>query len=199
MEQKEKYSKFFYFSLISGLLANFGFLLASLYVLGDIRDTIAGNQIIASIVTSEEDETFIKRICDDLGLENRVSVVVGPYYIQSFLSPAHNYRLNRLLTKYPITVDPFDPTRRVLMKESVYKEATTEERRFLIAHEIWHIYQFIRNNNQPPPNTSDTEIEANRFATRYVQPDVPIGLYRKYGDGSEEVQRLIRELELRGH
>lgn len=195
MGQQDRVSrnKLYYAVILSGCIniLLFGF---TLWILGGISESISGNQVVAAMVTSEEDETFIKRVCEDLGLKSEVTVVIGPYYVYSFFSPLHNSRLNQLLTKYPIVVDPTDPTRRILMKESVYEKLNTDERRVVIAHEIWHIFSFIRNGHVSRPGI-DTEIEANRFATRYISADILIGLYRKYSSGDDRIQLLINDLE----
>ena len=162
--------------------------------LKDIKESLGGKKIVGSIVTNKEDEAFIKEVCDDLGLENEVTVVVGPYYVYNFFSPLHNHQLNGLLSQHPIVADPEDPTRKILMKESIYKELNAAERKAAIAHQIWHIYSYISNDNIAKPGINE-EIDANRFAVNYVTPEVLINLYRKYGDGGPEVQILIKELD----
>lgn len=183
-----------YYAVMLSACINIGLFGVILSKLGNINESISSNQIVAAIVTSEEDEIFIKRMCEDLGLESEITVVVGPSYVHSFFSPSHNSRLNKLLAKYPIVVDPADPTRRILMKESAYEKLNTDERRAVIAHEIWHIFAFIQNSHVSRPGI-DTEIEANRFATRYISANILIGLYRKYGSGDDRIRLLINDLK----
>lgn len=162
--------------------------------LSDLKESIVNNKMAGSIITSEEDESFIKKICRDLGLENEITIIVGPHYIPSFFSPHQNHKLDRLLTQYPVTVDPNDPTRKILMEESIYKELNAEQKRGLIAHEIWHMYSFIKNGYAPKLGIN-AAIEADRFAVRYVSPDILIDLYRTYGNSDPEIEILIDELE----
>lgn len=173
---------------------NFIFMFLILHDIGDLKEGLASNKIVASMVTAREDEEFIKNVCDDLGLKNEVVMIVGPYYVQSFFERSKNYYLSRLLSKYPVLVDPEDPTGRILMRESIYSELTPEERRAILAHELWHIHALVKEGPKFAGFNINKEFKANRFAAQYVNPDVLIKLYRKYGDGSAEVQRLIDDL-----
>ena len=164
-----------------------------LWSIGNPKESLMSDKIVASIVTSEEDEEFIRQVCEDLGLESEVTMIVGPYYVHSFFSPSLNYRLDRLLSRYPITVDPSDPTRRILINEFTYIESTADERKAAIAHEMWHIYSIIKNRHIPGLNL---ETDADKLATNYVHADIVIGLLRKYGDSNSiDIQVRIGRLE----
>ena len=187
----------FFLATIISVACNLLLMVFGIWIVGNlnyIKESLGGKKIVESIVTNKEDEAFIKEVCDDLGLENEVTVVVGPYYVHSFFSPLHNHQLNGLLSQHPIVADPEDPTRKILMKESIYKELSAIERKAAIAHQIWHIYSYINNNNIAKPGVNE-EINANRFTVKYVTPEVLISLYRKYGNGGPEVWTLISELE----
>src|SRR3989344_8713623 len=99
-----------YFLIISACL-NLLFMPLALWNFSDLREGIMSDEIIASIVTSEEDEDFIRKISEDLGLKSKVTMFIDPYYVHSFFGPSLNYDLKKLLSKHPIVVDPKDPTR----------------------------------------------------------------------------------------
>ena len=181
------------FMVISACL-NLVLLFSLLWSVDNLKTSLVSNEVVASIVTNEEDEKFIKQVSKDLGLESEVVMIVGPYYVHSFFSPSQNYRLDRLLSRHPIVIDPEDPTRRILMRESIYIELTMKERRAVLTHEMWHIYSFIKEGRITAPNP-DKEVEANRFAIKYVNPDILINLYRRYGDSDPEIKALIDDLE----
>lgn len=159
----------------------------------DLKENIINKEIVASIVTSEEDQEFIRKICEDLGLKSKVTMFIDPYYVHSFFSPSLNYDLKNLLSEHPIVVDPRDPTR-ILMEKSIYGELSNSERRVAIAHSIGHIYIFIRDNGFVGPSR-DFELQANRIATRYISPDSVINFYRRYGGNTPGVQVLIENLK----
>ncbi|HXK40646.1 MAG: hypothetical protein A3D52_00310 [Candidatus Taylorbacteria bacterium RIFCSPHIGHO2_02_FULL_44_36] len=165
----------------------------ALWNFNDLRESIMSDEIIASIVTSEEDEEFIRKICEDLGLKSKVTMFIDPYYVHSFLGPSLNYDLKKLLSDHPIVVDRRDPTR-ILMEKSIYGELSDSERRVAIAHSIGHIYIFIRDNGMVGPS-QDFELQANRIAIKYVSPDSVIDFYRQYGDNTPGVEILIDDLE----
>ena len=178
--------------LFVAFLINLPIGIFGLWSLGNIKESIASNNVVASMVTSEEDEEFIKKVCEDLGLENEITMIVGPYYIHSFFSQSQNYQLERLLSKHPIIVDPLDPTRRILMRESLYTEISKDERKAVIAHELWHIDSRSKGRYVSDVNL---EMEADRFAVRYIHPDVLIRLLRKYGNDSASIHIRIQNLE----
>lgn len=162
--------------------------------IGNFKKDLKNDEVVASMVTRKEDEEFIKRVCGDLGIENEVMMIAGPYHVQSFFSPSQNYRLDHLLSRYPIVVDPLDPTRRILIKESIYAELAVEERQAVLAHEIWHINSFLKDGGFALLDT-DKEIKANRFVVKYVRPGILIDIYRRYGGDTPEIQALINDLE----
>lgn len=188
----EKHPKLLYSFIIGTCLVNLLILILIFLSIGDLKASMISSRIVSSIVVSKEDESFLKVVCRDLELESEVTIIVGPYYVPSFFSPHQNYKLDQLMTQYPVIVDPHDPTRRILMKESIYKELGAEEKRGLIAHEMWHIYSLIRGIVKPDVTGA---VEADRFAIRYVSPDILIDLYKKYGRDDVEIQILIAELE----
>lgn len=165
----------------------------ALWNFNDLKKSILNDEIVASIVTSEEDEEFIRKISKDLGLKSKVTMFIGPYYIHSFFGPSLNYDLRKLLSEHPIVVDLKDPTR-ILMEKSIYGELSESERRVAIAHSIGHIYIFIRDNGMMSPG-HDFELQANRIAIKYVSPDSIIDFYYKYGGSTPDVSKLIEDLK----
>ena len=186
------YPSIIYFLTASACL-NLLFTFFILWSVGDLKATMINNEVVASIVTSEEDNEFIRQICEDLGLRSKVTMFIDPFYMHSFFSPSLNYRLKNLLSEHPIVVDPKDPTK-ILMERSTYGKLSDSERRVAIAHSLGHIYIFIRDSGMVGPS-HDFELQANRIAVRYVSPDSIIDFYRRYGDGTPDLQRLIEDLE----
>lgn len=192
MEKKESYPKLLYALAVSVFL-NFLILIFILWSMDDLKASLMKDKIVASIVTSEEDEEFIRQICEDLELKSKVTIFIGPYYVHSFFNPSLNYELKKLLSEHPIVVDPKDPTK-ILMERSTYGELSNSERRAAIAHSIGHIYIFIRDNGLVSPS-HDFELQANKIAIKYVSPDSIIDFYRRYGDNTPGTQTLIDDLE----
>jgi len=194
-ENAKSHPKLIYFFVISACL-NLLLIPSILSNFYGLKDSIFNDEIVASIVTSQEDEEFIKEMCEDLGIDSEITMVIGPYYIHSFFSQTRNYHLNRLLSKYPIVIDPKDPAGRILMEESTYIKLSKEHRHAALAHEIGHIYMVIEDGPiaQFDP---DREFKANRIAARYVSPDSIIDFYRTYGDNTPGVNELIEDLEKR--
>jgi len=181
------------YCLIVSACLNFFLIPITLWNIRNLKENVMNDKIIASIVTSEEDEEFIRKICEDLGIKNKITMFIDPYYIHSFFAPSLNYDLRELLSRHPIVVDPKDPTR-ILMEKSIYGELNDSERRVAIAHSIGHIYIFVRDNGMVSPS-HDFELQANRIAVRYVSPDGIIDFYRRYGDNTPGVEILIDDLE----
>jgi len=196
MPEEEKRSKLVWFLAVSTCL-NFFLLLVVLWALSGLSKDLTNNKVIASVATSYEDEEFIGQVCRDLGIESEIVVIIGPYYLRNFFNTSLNYQMSRLLSDYPTLADPTDPTRRILMKESIYLELTPEEKQAILAHEIWHIYSLIQEGPLAILGVGG-DVDADNFATKYIHPDVLIGLLLKYGDpNSPNVKARIRNLEER--
>ena len=189
----KRHTKFFYlFTVALACLANFLLLVLIYSNIRDLRASLSNNKISGSIVTSEEEELFVKKLCEDLGINNEINIIVGPSYVPSFFSPLQNYYLNHLLTQYPVIVDPLDPTGRIFMGELIYKELDAEQKKGLIAHEMWHVYTKIKGVVKPGIQGA---IEADMFVIQYVNPDVLINLYLKSCKNDPEIQILIANLK----
>ena len=68
--------------LIAGVTClNLFFIALMLWSLGNIKENLLNNKVVASIVTSEEDSRFLKQVSGDLGIKNEVVMVEGPYYV----------------------------------------------------------------------------------------------------------------------
>ncbi|MBI2674620.1 MAG: hypothetical protein HYX22_02695 [Candidatus Yanofskybacteria bacterium] len=184
--------KLIYFLIISACL-NLVLLPPALWNMRNLKESLMSDKIIASIDTSAEDEEFIRKISEDLGLKSKITMFIDPYYEHSFFSPYLDYDIKKLLSEHPIAVDPKDPSR-ILMEKSIYGELNDSERKVAIAHSIGHIYIFIRDNGMVGPR-QDFELQANRIILKYVNPNDIINFYHKYGSHTPGVQTLIDDLE----
>ena len=189
--------KFLYFLVAICILVSSTVLVLMMWRLNDLKESIVNNKIVASIVTSREDEKFVKKLREELGLKGEVAIIIAPRYDHSLFSPLQTYELGRLLSQHPIRSDPNDPTGKILMQESIYKELSDVERRAAIAHQMCHIYSFVKNGNIAKPGIGE-EIEANQCTIKYESPDILIGLYQRYGGDYPSTQILIDELKRQG-
>lgn len=185
---------FLYFFIFSAFL-NLFFIFFFFQSGNELKESLMSKEVVASIDTSTEDEEFIRKVSEDLGFESEVVMVIGPYFVPSFFSQTQNYRLNQMLSKYPIRIDPDDPTRRILMEESIYNKLPREFRHAALAHEIGHIYFLVKDGPTVAQLDPDFELKADRIAIRYVSPKTLIDLYRQYGSNTTDIQKRIEVLE----
>lgn len=182
------------YSLIISACLNLLLMPLALWNFVGLKENILNEQTTASIVTSVEDEEFLRKVSEDLGLENEIIIVIGPRYVNSFFSLSLNNQLDKLLSEHPIIMDPADPTRRILIEKNIYDKLSVAERQAAIAHSVGHVYSFIKNGYVAKPRL-ESEIEANGIAIRYVNPNILINLYVKYGSDYDLAPILIDDLE----
>ncbi|MEK7138943.1 MAG: hypothetical protein AAB799_02065 [Patescibacteria group bacterium] len=153
--------------------------------------TRAKVEILATQEASEAEVSFVNRVKNDLELNKRVLILIGPY--KRLYGEDFSYQLR----KHLVFVEQSQTTEElflILFDKTFHDRLNQESVNGILAHEMWHIFTMASGKVRPGQRE---EIDADDFAVRYVAPDVLIALYRTYeGDNSmreAKISNLLRQ------
>lgn len=135
--------------------------------------------IMGKKLDNSESAEIIKQIKSDLKIAAEIIVLEGPYLFAARL-PAASFpvfeRDGYTTAKFYILVD-----------SEFYKSLKSEEKKAVIAHEMWHF-----NDTQV---IMQTQINADTFAAKYVGPQPVIDIINRLA--SPESRVIVKEYQLR--
>ncbi len=143
-------------------------------------------------VPSLDEMIFTKELKSKMNLKNDVVISVGPYHaFRSFLL-GDNYTSIKIDTDLINSAYLFYSAGvyYLMFDYEFYKRLSEEERRLVIAHELWHAYRFenegVRVHYLPTGEAVQEEIRADNFASNYIKPEIILQFLNVYCNDKEE-------------
>lgn len=141
--------------------------------------------IFASEEADSTDLIFINNLKDEAGFGQDINIIVGPY--KKLYGDNFKYRLE----KHLVFIEQAQSVREtflILFDKSFYYELSHEQRKGVLAHEMWHIFNLSKGLIRP---RVDEEKDADNYSIRYVSIDVISDLCRQY-----EGDKLIKKIRI---
>lgn len=154
------------------------------YRVSEIQDAIANyNDILASEVADNADIEFIARLKEEAGFSQDIQILVGPY--RRLYGDSFKYRLEKHLA-FVEQSQTMKETFLIFIDKTFYGELDQEQRKGILAHEMWHIFSLAKGFIKP---RIAEEIDADNYAVRYVSTETMVGLCIRY-EGDDLVRGI---------
>ncbi len=143
------------------------------------------DEILALETADNADIEFIAQLKRELGLSQDVQILIGPY--KKVYGNTFKYRSERHLAFVEQSLTTKE-TFLILFDKMFYHELDWEQRRAVLAHEMWHVSGLASGTTKPDLNE---ELNADNYASRKVRPKILIDLYNQYeGDGRRKEAKI---------
>ena len=154
----------------------------------------------SSFVPSRSEMEFLGELKKDAGLQGDLVISVGPYHAFRVFMLGDNYLSTDIDIKMSLSAYSFSSggAYYMMFDYEFYKRLTAKERKFVIAHEFWHIRRLIEAN----VNVKDLvfkdaiheELRADILASKYVKPDIIIQFLNTYCEDKNQREMRIANI-----
>ena len=162
------------------------------YKVLEMQDEIAHyNDILASEVADNTDIEFIAQLKKEAGFSQDIQILIGPY--RKLYGNSFKYQLEKHLA-FVEQSQTMKETFLIFIDKTFYGELNHEQRKGILAHEIWHIFSLAKRFIKP---SNAEEVDADNYAIRYVSVETMTDLCKQYE--GDEMTRDIRIKNLERH